>query len=468
MKPNRDESQNSNIVNGSASATKKFTAAMLFTGIFVAISFIIQLIPLAVFNVAQVAAILGKRAALLLMIAVAVLFFMLSSLFGALFAANGIIVLFAIPFFILAIFVREKKKHWLYAAAIMLAPVVLFFYSIIFTADKSKFDSVMNGEVAVSQSETKDKPTLLDSQTLASSTASSNETKSISNNSISVNYLDNLDNPRHLFEKLKQENPEGFKVLAEFLNYEPWQRILFFVFGSGSIFMLVALLIAFANVVFVDFGFEQIERLRAIVNYVRRNSHSFATQLVNSLFALPMVNTKKTATPFLISQHKGQNSETLEGRNFSPLSIFWKPPKLKNTIYWQGYIFPFQGKSPWNLREFLLPFPLVIGAVASLAAMGIWFENFDAMLTALQHSQYAMVLASLSLISLILLSIVALQGMFTLYKRLTTIVSLLLMIVVMSLMGNNLIGSFEILGFFGAVGLLDYVYDWRGIKSRNG
>ncbi len=443
--------------------SKKFTPALLFSGVFVAISFIIQLIPLAVFNVSQIAAILGKRSAFLLMLAVATALILLGSALSPLLVANGIMLLFAVPFFLSAILVREKKKHWIYATVIMFVPVFLFFYSIIFVADKNKYDEMLNSGLATLNS-TAELNTNLNNNGQNEALLASPAKKPVKE-SLSVNSLTGVETTKQLFEKFEQENPKGFKVFHEFLNYNPWQRILFFVYGAGSIVLFIALLISFANVVFVDFGFEQIERLRAIVNYVRKNTQAFASQLVNNLFSLPMVNTKKVETPILISQHRGQNREQLE-KNLGMFSFFWKPLKTKNTIYWQGYAFAFQGRSPWNLREFVLPLPIVLGAISSLAAMGLWFNNFETMLKKLEHTPYVSILAIISLISFILLTIVALQGMFTLYKRLTTIVSLLLMVVVMSLLGQNLIGAFELLGFFGIVGLLDYMYDWRGIKAK--
>lgn len=463
MKSNKNESQNSNTLNKGANLSKKFTPALLFSGIFVAISFIIQLIPLAVFNVSQIAAILGKRSAFLLMLAVATALIVLGSALSTLLVANGIMLLFAVPFFLSAILVREKKKHWIYATIVMFIPVFLFFYSIIFVADKNKYNEMLNnGFVALNA--TAEKTSQLNNN-ISNNNLLDTPAAKPTKDQLTVNPLASIESTKQLLEKFEQENPKGFKVFNEFLNYNPWQRILFFVFGTGSIVLFIALLISFANVVFVDFGFEQIERLRAIVNYVRKNTNSFASQLVNNLFSLPMVNTKKVETPILISQHRGLNREQNE-KNIGFLSLVWKPLKTKNTIYWQGYAFAFQGQSPWNLREFVLPLPIVLGAISSLAAMGLWFNNFETMLKKLEHAPYASILALISLISFILLTIVALQGMFTLYKRLTTIVSLLLIVVVMSLLGQNLIGAFELLGFFGIVGLLDYVYDWRGIKIK--
>ncbi|MGY3805132.1 hypothetical protein ACWNT8_13785 [Pigmentibacter ruber] len=450
MKPNKNESQNQNSPKTGVNSSKKFTPTLLFSGFFIAISFIINLFPLAVFNVAQISAILGKRMAIVLMIAVAFVLILLGSAFAPPIVLTGALVLFAIPFFISAVMIREKNKHWIYAAVIMFLPMILLFYSTIFMVNKNEFEKQLADNIAIVQ---QDKTV-------------SNQEKLKPNISTS----ENLSNSRNIdvksvYENIEKVKPGFMKIVNDFLNYNSWQRILFFVFGAGSLTFLIFLLISFANVVFVDFGFEQIERLRSIVNYIIKNSTTFTSQLLNSLLAMPMVNTGRTATPILIEKHKGQNLEESEKRHSGILSYFWKPLKPKNVIYWQGYAFTFQGQSSWNLREFTLPFPLVIASIAGLASIGLSFTNFESMLKVLEHSPYAPLIAGISLFSFVLLTIVALQGMFTLYKRLTT-VALFPIVLIFALIAYKHIGTYEIIGFFGVIGLLDYVYDWRGIKRK--
>ncbi|WGL60424.1 hypothetical protein QEJ31_02240 [Pigmentibacter sp. JX0631] len=465
MKPNKNESQNQNSHNKEVNSSKKFTPTLLFSGFFIAVSFITQIIPLAVFNVAQISAILGKRKAVLLMIAVALVLILIGSAFAPTILATGILVLLAIPFFMSAVMIREKNKHWLFAAVIMFLPTLFLFYTAIFVADKKEFAQQMGENIGLVQQE---KSASSQDKSMQNFSASEKINNPDTNIAEKTNKASNPKSPdvKAFYENFEKGNPGLIKYVTDFLNYSSWQRILFFVFGSGSIFLLLCLLISFANVVFVDFGFEQIERLRSIVNYILRNSSSFTSQLVNSLLAMPMVNTGRTSTPIMIEKHKLLNSEDSDKKDSSILAYFWKPLKPKNSMFWQGYAFRFQGQSSWNLREFTLPFPLVIASIAGLASIGLSFTNFETMLKVLEHSSYAPLIAGISLFSFILLTIVALQGMFTLYKRLTTIALFPIVLIFALLLVNKFIGTYEIIGFFGVIGLLDYVYDWRGISKK--
>ena len=440
--------QGSSPSKGNRPPVKKITPALLFSALFVAVSFIVMLIPLAIFNVSQVAAILGKRVAFLLMVVVSLAFILLGKLFANLpIIFTGLFVLAAIPFFMSAIAMREKKRPWYYAAIILFIPVLFIFG--LPTLGVSKMDNEQFAKA------------LTEFQQNVSATLPVQ-------GSPEAEKLYGQDSNKDLTQIIQElgSSPQG-SAAREFIGYNSSQRLGYFVFGMGASFFLLVLLISFANVVFVDFGFEQIERLRAIVNYIRRNPSSFSSQLTAALFAMPMVRANRLQTPILITQHSSQNLENqkLESSKFGFLSALWKPLKPKNVIHWQGYSFQFEGKSPWSLREFSLPFPIAFIAIAVVGFIGFWYGNLEAILSSLQDTVFAPFIAILCVLSFIAITIVALQGMFTIYKRVPTLLVLSLMVALVFFSSKLSFGPYTILAVFGAVGLLDYVYDWRGRKA---
>jgi hypothetical protein len=444
-----NQPQGSSPSKGNKPPVKKITPALLFSALFVAVSFIVMLIPLAIFNVSQVAAILGKRVAFLLMLVVSLAFI----LFGKLFANiplifTGVFVLAAIPFFMSAIAMREKKRPWFHAAIVLFMPVLFIFGFLAFIPPK--LDHVQFGQALAE---------------LQQNVASSLPTKGQGDPAAEKAAQDST----KVFSQYIQDLNSSVQLSAarEFIGYSSWQRLGFFVFGMGASFFLLVLLISFANVVFVDFGFEQIERLRAIVNYVRKNPAAFSAHLTSALFAMPMVRSNRLQTPILITQHSSQNldNQTSNSSKLSFLSTIWKPLKPKNVIHWQGYSFQFEGKSPWSLREFSLPFPIACIAIAVVGTIGFWYGNLEAILSSLQDSVFAPFIAVTCVLSFISITIVALQGMFTVYKRVAPLLVLVLMVALLYLGSKSSFGPYTILAVFGAVGLLDYVYDWRGRKA---
>jgi hypothetical protein len=441
-----NQPQGSSPSKGNKQPVKKITPALLFSALFVAVSFIVMLIPLAIFNVSQVAAILGKRVAFLLMLLVSLAFILLGKLFANIpLICTGIFVLGAIPFFMSAIALREKKLSWFLAAIVLFMPVLFTFGFLTFALPK--MDSAQFGQALteLQQNVTANLPVKENSLT---DSAAKDSTKIFSQ------YLQAL------------ESTDQISAAREFVGYSAWQRLGFFVFGMGSSFLLLMLLISFANVVFVDFGFEQIERLRAIVNYVRRNPVAFSSHLTSVLFSMPMVRSNRLQTPIVITQHSTQNldNQTSGSSKFSFLSAVWKPLKPKNVILWQGYSFQFEGKSPWSLREFSLPFPIACIAIAIVGIIGFWYGNLEAILSLLQDTEFAPFIAIMCVLSFITITIVALQGMFTIYKRVPTLLVFALMVALLYLGSKSSFGPYTVLAVFGAVGLLDYVYDWRGKK----
>lgn len=443
--------QGSSPFKGDKQYQKKITPALLFSAFLVAVSFLVMLIPLAIFNVSQVAAILGKRVAFCLLFFVAFLFILLGKIMGDGLTVTGIFVLFVTPFFIAAITIREKKYHWFYAAAVLFIPIILTFSYLLQVNREQLYDGAY-----------KLQKILVSINTPASKVSVEPE---------------NQDTTREVAENLiqqafKTENPNIIKDINEGLEYSSWQRLLHFIFGAGASLLLLFLLISFANVVFVDFGFEQIERLRAIVNYVRKNPNSLSSQMTLALFALPMVRANRLQTPIEITNHLSQSvdgsAQTVNSSNkklFGFLSIIWKPLKPKNVIVWQGYTFLFNGQSPWRLRDFSLPFPIVCLAIAVLGGVGFWYGNIDDILSSFQ-GRFTPIIAIASLLSFITITIVALQGMFTIYKRVSTFFVLMLMLIFVCFVSKiSIFSPFIILAIFGSIGLLDYIYDWRGRKA---
>lgn len=447
MAQNFNHPQGSNPSKGNKPPVKKITPALLFSAFFVAVSFLVMLIPLAIFNVSQVAAILGKKVAFLLMLGVSSVFIF----FGIPFSNpslifTGVFVLAAIPFFMSAIAMREKKRPWYFAAIVLFIPVFFLLGTITFAP---KLDHVQLGQVIAKIQ-----------QNVSSRISTQGNSEAEKENS------ESLKNVLQVFQEF-QSAPQ-FAEVREFIGFSAWQRLGTYVFGMGSYLFLIVLLISFANVVFVDFGFEQIERLRAIVNYVRRNPAAFSSSLTSVLFAMPMVRANRLQTPILITQHTNQNldHQSAESSKFSFLSAIWKPLKPKNIIHWQGYAFQFEGKSPWCLRDFSLPFPIACAAIAVVGFIGFWYGDLKNILSLLQQPVLAPFVAILCVLSFIAIAVVALQGMFTIYKRVPTLLVLALTVVLLYFgSAKSTLGPYTVLAVFGAVGLLDYVYDWRGRKA---
>ncbi|APJ04281.1 hypothetical protein [Silvanigrella aquatica] len=448
MTQNFNQPQGSNPPQNDKPPVKKFTPALLFSAFFVAVSFIVMLIPLALFNISQVAAVLGKKAAFVLMLCIAALFVVLGGLFGnSPLLFTGFLVLATIPIFMLAISIREKKRPWFYAAAILFTPVLLLLGVLITIPTYSHLQ--FEQRITEVKQEVTAKAAAAIKENPAAEKAAQDSSQAL------LKQVDEL---------------AAVPFVREFFGYSAWQRLGYMVFGMGASLFLIVLLISIANVVFVDFGFEQIERLRAIVNYVKRNPAAFPAQLSTALFALPMVRSNRLQTPLFINHHGNQSvemssSESEGGWRF--VLAFWKPIKPKNMMYWQGYSFQFEGKCPWSLREFSLPFPLACLSIAVLGAMGFWYGNLETILTSMEHNVFAPFIAILSVLSFIAITIIALQGMFTIYKRVPSLFLLIIMAFLLFI-GSRLdfvIGPYAVLAVFGTVGLLDYVYDWRGIKA---
>jgi hypothetical protein len=360
----------------------------------------------------------------------------------------------SIPFFMAAIAIREKKWHWSFSAFILCIPAaILIGTSLVSMPNRAvfeeKFAELQSTVAAVSPPY----KALDEAQQEAVQTGGAAFTSPGAN----IGF-------KEFLEQLST-SPELEKV-KEFLDLSVWQRAGFLVFGMGASSFLFLLLISFANIVFVDFGFEQIERLRAIIKYIRRRSSDFSESLKASLTAMPMVQAERLETPFTITQHgKSVETPSADGMLASFLSSVWRPLKPKNVIYWQGYSFQFAGKPVWGLREFSIPLPIVLMSVGFIGYIGFRYGSFEALSPFLKEGPVAVLLAVASVLSFIVVNIVALQGMFTIYKRMRTLVIFALLMLILFLGAKSSFGPYTVIALFGAVGLLDYVYDWRGRKT---
>jgi hypothetical protein len=421
---------------------KKVGTALFFSGIFVALSFIVMFIPLALFNVTQVAAMLGKRVAFFLMLAVSGTFLLFGSIFSQFsLLVTGFFVLGTIPFFISAIAIREAGKHWLSATFVLFIPVILMFGFLSFGPPRLDHDQ-FSKTFTQFQKALKEK-----SQTKELSSFQRPQTSQVLSEYVQ-----------------KLESSSDVSSARDFFGYTVWQRVCFFIFGAGSSFFLLALVVSFANVVLVDFGFEQIERLRAIANYVKSNPPGMSAHLGAALLAMPMVRANRLSSPLTITQHSAFtfDAKVNFSKNAGFWSFIWKPLKPQHSIYWQGYSFSFQGKTPWDLRSFSLPFGLALFSIAFIGSVPFWCGNFENILVFLEKSYWAPYFSVLSLFSFVAMTVLALQGMCTLYKRVSLIFIFLFMAVFLLLGSKISLGPYTVLAVFGAIGLLDDVYNWRG------
>lgn len=297
-----------------------------------------MLIPLAVFCLAQLSAMLDKKTSFFMMLLISFLFVSVGLLLSSpIFLGSGIFVLFSVPFFLPAIFLREKRKSIIFPAFILLLPVV---------SSLLLFCFVLPSE---------------------------------------PHFLSELEQS---FRQMNLDgNSEQILMLRQFFQYSGWQRLIWFVFGAGSYPLFVTLLVSFANLALIDFAFEKVDRLKAV------------------------------------------------------------------------------NPTGWNLKQFVMPFPLVLFSIAFMALIAFAFGGFDSILShATQNSFWLHAFPIVGLFSLVVLSILTLQGMSILYLRLPSFLMLLLFFCVFILVPRFSFGPYALVAVFGTISILDSVYDWRGKK----
>jgi hypothetical protein len=252
--------------------------------------------------------------------------------------------------------------------------------------------------------------------------------------------------------------------VKEFLSYSSWQRMLWFVFGAGSFSLFASFLISFANLACVDFAFEQVDKLKAVIHYVIKNHSRFPLDIVKLFVNMPMARLNHQSTGIVVINHSNNVSDEMEKK--TKLSSFLKPLKKQKTLKVKEYTFFFQEDVGfWELKKFALPFPMILASIVFIASVVFWFGNFEHIILATKNNDYfAGILACIGVLSLAVLAILTLQGMYTLYTRLSSFLALFFFFCIFILGSNFSFGPYVLIAVFGTISILDTVYDWRGRK----
>lgn len=221
--------------------TNNFNMHMLVTGLFVAISYMLTLLPLCLFGIAQTLAIYGKKRTFLLSFIVVLSLCAFAFTGFAPVVLGAVLAVVSIPFFLIVSILRQKRTSIFWSAAVLLAPILIFFGTIVSapSLNQEQYESEI----------TKIENTL----TIAQS-------KSQTNTQNSQMYSKALEQ----MELIKRD-----PTLRSFMGYNINERLVYFIYGNGFSVLLGILLSFFASLFFLDFAFEQVEKLKAVKRYVR-------------------------------------------------------------------------------------------------------------------------------------------------------------------------------------------------------
>ena len=248
--------------------------------------------------------------------------------------------------------------------------------------------------------------------------------------------------------------------------------MILFVYGSGSLFFFFATLISFANIIFLDIAYDQMEKMRSIFIYIFKNAHQFPNDFVGALKKIffvmrnhslkcPMVEKHEVALPHFGIENNPSHIKLIR------LSLL-KVRTNSKKVYFRGYLFSLDEKlKTWDLKRFSLPFPLAIFSVIFMGGVLLWGGGSDTLL--IQHmalAPQAPLIALGCVISFVFLSILTLQGLFTFYFCVSNMVGLLFLFILFIFGSSFATSYYAILAVFGSIALLDYVYDWRLLKKR--
>ncbi len=259
------------------------------------------------------------------------------------------------------------------------------------------------------------------------------------------------------------------KELRNFFAYSPSQRLVWFVFGAGSFFLFFALLISFANLVFLDFAYEQVAKIKGILNYILKNVSQFPVGFALAFFQIPMRKNNKENSILVESHELSRSLPRSVPSHAKVIQIsLLKPLPLPQRVLLRGYSFFYSGKIPsWNLKYFSLPLPLGVLSIVYLASLMFWYGGANELMTILPTTRLGSLFALGCLLSFSLLVILTLQGLFTFYMRVSNLVGLVFLLCLFILGSSFSVGYYAILAVFASIALLDYVYDWRGKKILN-
>ena len=424
---------------------REISLGLALSGMLIAISFIAMLVPLAVYQVAQVAAAVRFRTAVLLLFTVVLSLGLLGFTFGADLLLLGCLMgIFWAPLITLALYIRSRFLPSGIAMLAFLVPVLVFLacaFLIPNVPDLAAFlDSRKDQFLQVLQN-------------------SANITDPVLREKLMTNWQQSFAQIREL--------PE-FDGMARVAAFSPWQRLSWVVYGGGAPFYFGLLLVAFGNLALLDFAFEQVEKFKAVVAYILRSQSGFPRTVVESLEKLSALKTALGTgqeLPVAVSNHVRSREPKADGVVTFKSRLFNERPRGEVTRMW-GFEFALERlKTGWNFKNSALPLWL---GLASVLAMGGWvalFSDAEGILVAAGLS-YGPLIGLTSVVAFALMALLAIQGVLVLYSRLSGFFLLLFLLVFLMLGSYVSLNPHLIVAVFGSIGLLDDVYDLRGRRAR--
>ena len=419
---------------------RRISPGILFSALIIAISFVAMIVPLALFHSAQIAATSRLRIAVSLL-ATVVIFVLFLGILGKQpsLVFGGIVGLFWIPIFAIVLYQRMTLRSMIFSALLLCLPVfILIFFA---------FVVPINFDLAA----------YLQSLATPPPGAPAPSAQALGEWNALVQSL--------------QATDGALAEITLFSKMNFWKRMSWFAYGGGSSWLLSSLGVGIANLIFLDFAFEQVEKLKAVAVYVQENANRFSRPLIESLAMLMQnpdprrhhkMKRKLQAPPAWVVR------ETHTSLDEDP--PFWSllvRPARKNSVLIWGHTFEFQF-SPriWHLRSFSLPFGIVAGALVFLGyfavSMGGSLEIIDA-----TQGRWAPLISIGGVGAFVILAVVAAQGTLVLLERLTSGFLLVVGIVLLMILSVFPVNAHLLLGIFGVLGIFDYAYDLRGHLANN-
>lgn len=436
---------------------KSIRMGLVLSGFLVAFGFITLLVPVALYHAAQVAAALRLRTAyawlmLVVMTTLCLGFLIMNEalIFG------GLVGLMWFPIFAFALHQRKNNRRFVWTALLFFLPLVAVIAVALFIPREVAFDQFLLERIGVMK------------------------------NDIGLHEMQN----RQQVIATLDEAYKSFRLSAEFrfidafLKLEPFQRIAWFIFDTQAamLFVFGILINTFASLLFLDHAFEQVEKLQSIAKYVVSRASLFPSDLVQSLarFPQPTEIGEGSRTVKIVSHTNVlSTASAAQARSNKPTALgqqvfkfFWKPVADVYVYEFGEYRFRVdesESDRRWWLRGFALPFWMPALGCLMLAGT-IWnFGSPVAVIEALGGLPTAKAgfVAVASLFGMFCLSLTSVQGLLTLYARLTPIAMALFVLLVLVVAMSTAMNVYLIVGMLSVVGLLDYAYDLRGrLASR--
>lgn len=276
-------------------------------------------------------------------------------------------------------------------------------------------------------------------------------------------------------------------VLPELYALSPWQRLVWVTIGNGQPWFLSLMAIAIGNVVLTDLGARNVERIWAIAHAVVNNPQVFSQEAINTCLAIchnapQSINTHpahvvKDRLGSLGVPHTPRMSilTELPGKSIQIWPPFKpRPPWPPSERAWGG-VFSFPSENSWFWEFSKLPFALCFGAVAWLASLLYWSSSvatgglpatgsIQATVVAWVSQKPPMVQGALGVatwFSFSALCLLAAQGCAVLYVRLVKWALFALVLAGLIASSKGLLPPAGFVGILAAVGFLDEIMGWR-------